>query len=785
MILLGVWWAAASTATLLATGYEAKLVCVNVQFFAVCLIPVSLVAMALDYTGRRSWTSGWRLGALCALPVTTIVLVWTDGHHHLFRTQSWLDESGPYAVLRQSWGPWFWVHSTYSYVLLAVAIGLLIAAMVTVPSLYRRQPLALLVGLVVPLAANLYFMLGGSAAPPNDFTPAVFSVAGIVIAWGLLRFRLFHLVPIARHALVEDLQDGVLVLDQHDRVVDLNRAAQALIGRTATHVLGRPLKECWAAWSQVSAPYSAGANQAELRLGDGGSWRHYEVKWSPLTRRDQVVGRTVVLRDVTERVLLEESLRGQALTDSLTGLPNRMLFMSRLGDAIHQARRQEKDLFAVMVLDIDRFKLINDSVGHLAGDVLLQSVATKLKRCVREADTVARMGGDEFIILLHGITGARDLLPVLERIKEELGMPVYFRQQEMTAGSSVGVVIWNPSYEDPEDLIRAADTAMYQAKEAGRGCHRIFDEDMHRAVLNTLKDETDLRAAIRERSFSLAYQPVVDLKTGALRSLEALLRWHHPERGTVLPRDFIATAENSGLIVPMGEIALDEVCSQISRWQAPGHAACDLPVSVNVSPRQLTEPDFLTAVLSRLGEWRIPSDRLILEMTENALVRDPAKARLVMRKLRGIGVRLSLDDFGAGWSSLQHLTTFPVQELKIDTGFISRISAHNADLAIVRSLTALAHTLGLQVIAEGLEHCEQWNLLEEAGCDGAQGYYIGAPMEPEALVEFLEDLDRGSCVLPKVHQPRGGMPLAAQDVERQDVGSAVWLRATPLCGEQP
>ncbi|MBN1319649.1 MAG: EAL domain-containing protein, partial [Thermoleophilia bacterium] len=377
-----------------------------------------------------------------------------------------------------------------------------------------------------------------------------------------------------------------------------------------------------------------------------------------------------------------------------------------------------------------------------------------------------------------------DLLPIIQRMKEELRMPVYFRQQEMIAGSSIGVVIWNPSYEDPDDLIRAADTAMYQAKETGRGCHCIFDESMHTQILRAVKNEADLRAAIRERSFSMAYQPVVELRTGALISLEALLRWHHPERGTLLPQEFLSIAESSGLIVPVGEIALDEVCSQISRWQAPGHPAADLPVSVNISPRQLLEPDFLKSVLGRLGQWRIPSDSLILEITENALIANPSAAKLMMRKLRGIGLELYLDDFGAGWSSLRHLTTLPVQGFKIDTGFISELSENSADLAVVRSLTTLAHSLGMKVVAEGLERCDQWCLLEETGCDDAQGFYIAAPLEPDALAEFLEDLEHGSCMLPRVERAVRKSPSTVDEPRPvRNAAPVSRLARTPLCTE--
>ncbi len=755
VIVLGFWWAYTNAIESLVPSLEVKLFWANLGYVSITLLPVAWLTMAADYAGHREWMTARRSALFCVMPLLTNVLLWTDPYHHLMRTAAWLDAAGTYPVIGRTWGPWFWIHAAYSYALFAIALTLLAITIFSVSSWYRRKPIAVLIGSVMPLAANLLDTLVPSSTPADDLTPAVFGLAALVLAWGLFRLRIFDVIPAARHALVENMQDGVLVLDHSGQVVDLNKSAQRLIGRPTSQIVGRPLAESWEPWEQIAAPYEAGADHAQVRLGEPENRRNFEVKWSPLVRRKQVIARVVVLTDVTARVLLEESLRDQALTDGLTGLPNRALFMSKLNDAIHRARRHETELFSVMVLDIDHFKLINDRLGHLAGDILLQGVATKLRRCIRETDVVARMGGDEFILLISEISNQRDLIPVLNRIWEELRAPVYFRQQEMVAAASVGVVIWHSTYRDADDMVRAADTAMYQAKQDGRGCHRIFDEEMHKAVLQTLHDENELRAAIRERAFSLTYQPIVDLKTGAVRSLEALLRWQHPEQGTVFPRDFLTVAENSGLILPLGSMTMDEVCAQLSRWQSPRQPIAGLPVSVNISPRQLTEPDFVASVLGRLTDWRIPSDRLMLEITEDALIRDPPKARQAMRKLKGLGIRLCLDDFGAGGSSLRHLLAFPVQELKIDPSFVSGIAEVSKDLEVVRSLVALAHTLGLEVTAEGVERAEQWTLLKEAGCDRAQGYYIGSPMEPHVLIDFLEDLEPDDKVASNaVPQPR-------------------------------
>ncbi len=730
-------WALSLAAELVASTLAGKLILSNLQFVAIALLPVGTLAMAFDYSGRRARLTRRNVVLACALPIATVAITWTDSYHHLMRSSVWIRSEGAIATVGGKWGVWFWVHSAYSYLLLLGAAVLLAGVVRASPRLYRRQPTAILVGVCIPVVSHALHALTPGIMPGWDFTPVAVIIAELAIGWGLIGTRLFSLVPVARHALVENLSDGVLVLDRADRVIDVNESARRLIGLPAAGMLNRPLAESWPMWAERVAERIAEGDHVDLHVSLEGELHHYEVKWAPLQRRAMVMGRLVVIRDVTQRVLMENSLREQALTDSLTGLPNRILFMARLDEAVMQARREPDRLFAVMILDLDRFKLINDSVGHLAGDVLLKSVAAKLQHCIRDTDTVARMGGDEFMILLRSISSIRDLLPILERIQQDLRFPVHFRQQEMSARCSVGVVLWSPNYDDAEDLLRAADTAMYQAKEAGRDCYRVFDEKMHESVARTLRAETDLRVAIRNRSFSMSYQPIADLKTGRVHSLEALLRWQHPARGTVLPKDFIGIAEGAGLMVELGDLALTEVCSQISRWQSSGSPASGLHVSLNISPRQLTEPDFVGAVLSRLAEWTVSSESLTFEITETALSRDPRASGEAMRELRATGIGLALDNFGSGTSSLQHLTSFPVGEVKIDRSFISRIAPSNTEFEIVRSLIALSHTLGLRVTGEGVEHGEQWRLLRELRCDDAQGYYVGIPMDADELSEYL------------------------------------------------
>ena len=732
-------WTIESALELVSADLSTKLLWADLQYLSIAFLPVACLAMAVDYTGNGAWLTRRNLSGLCLIPLITVGLTWTNVHHHLMRASVWLDTSAGHPVIGRTFGPWFWVHSAYSYLLLFAALAFLVHALLSRPPLYRKQPAFLLAGLAVPVLWNLFYLLTAGLLPTFDYTPAVFAIGELIVAWGLFRFRVFSLVLVARDTLLENMSDGLLVLDGSDTVADLNEAARALINRSADHILGKPIAESWPAWNQLAEPYRAGAGQAPLSIGNDGDRRDYEVKISELRGRANFLGRLLVIHDVTERSVLEETLRQQALTDGLTGLANRTLFMNKLVDAVHVARRHPNKLFAAIILDLDRFKLINDTVGHPAGDAVLENVAIRLKRCVREVDTVGRLGGDEFMILLEDINSTRDVIMVLERIQDEMRAPVYVRQQQMSTSASIGVVIWDASYRDPEDLLHAADAAMYQAKEAGGACYRIFDERMHLSLLEALHAESELRTALEQRDFGLEYQPVIDVKTGNVASLEALVRWQHPSRGMVAPHAFIGIAENSGLIVPLGEMILDQVCSQLSQWRSRVSPAFGLPVSLNVSPRQLTDTDFVGAVLTRMADWRLSPGALIFEITETALSRDPVRARTAIKELCGLGMHVCLDDFGTGPSSLQHLTNFPGQQVKLDCMLIAKIATGTTELAVVKSITDLAHALGLLVTAEGVESLRQWELLEDAGCDHIQGYYCGEPMSPPVLLGYLAD----------------------------------------------
>ncbi|HJZ11538.1 MAG TPA: EAL domain-containing protein, partial [Acidobacteriota bacterium] len=407
-----------------------------------------------------------------------------------------------------------------------------------------------------------------------------------------------------------------------------------------------------------------------------------------------------------------------------TGLANRALFMDLLARAIGRARRRADYVFAVLFLDLDRFKIINDSLGHMIGDQLLVEIARRLESCVRPGDTVARLGGDEFTILVEDITDVTDAIHVAERIQHVLRKPFNLGGQEIFTSASLGIAMSAPNYDRPEEILRDADTAMYRAKTLGKSRHQVFDTGMHARAVALLHLETDLRRALERHEFRVHYQPTVSLKTGKLTGFEALLRWQHPERGLVLPAEFIPNAEETGLIIPIGQWVLREACRQMRQWQS--ESQIDLTISVNLSGRQFNQHDLVQKISDVLEETELSPYHLILEITESMLMENPESARAMLAELKMLNVDLHIDDFGTGYSSLSYLHHFPIDSLKIDRSFVSRMGS---DLEIIKSIVNLAHNLRMRVIAEGVETQQQCDQLRALHCEAAQGFLFSKPVD--------------------------------------------------------
>jgi diguanylate cyclase (GGDEF)-like protein/PAS domain S-box-containing protein len=480
--------------------------------------------------------------------------------------------------------------------------------------------------------------------------------------------------------------------------------------------------------------------ECTLRHRDG-SLRQFEILHTNLLDDEHVRGIVLNARDISERKAFEEQLAHQAFHDPVTNLPNRALFVERVRHAIGRARREEREL-GVIFLDIDDFKTINDSLGHGAGDAALVDVAKRLSASIRSSDTAARFGGDEFVVLLEDLSDAQTAVEVAERILEDLRKPLIVAGKELVVRGSIGIsILERSSSEGADELIRDADAAMYIAKRDGKGGYRMFEAEMHAGVLARLELRADLQRALENGQFELHYQPIVRLADGHVAGMEALLRWHHPERGLVVPGDFIPFAEETGLIVPIGRWVLREACLQavaVQRLWLDAGSDGNLYMCVNLSVKQLQHSDVIADVRDALEESGLEPSLLTLEITESMLIDDPDIAVVKLKELRALGVRVAMDDFGTGYSSLSYLSRFPVDVIKMDRSFLWPEATREA-VDLSSAVVALGSSLALEVVAEGIELDEQLSRLRDLGCELGQGFHFAHPMESGHLADYLVD----------------------------------------------
>jgi diguanylate cyclase (GGDEF)-like protein/PAS domain S-box-containing protein len=477
-----------------------------------------------------------------------------------------------------------------------------------------------------------------------------------------------------------------------------------------------------------------------------GTWRILESTASPIQNDKGELERLVIVnRDITERKRAEEMLAHSALHDGLTGLPNRVLFVDRLQHALVRSRRHSDYKFAVLFVDVDEFKVVNDSLGHSAGDELLVQIAKRMTACFRESDAIARLGtaesfarlgGDEFTVLLEDVFQPSDAILVGQRIQEKLAIPFQIGGQELVIAASIGVALSSASYERAEDLLRDAEIAMYRAKRAGKARAEVFDPAMHSSAVRRLKMETDLRRAVENGELTVYYQPIVSLLTGRIAGFEALSRWKRAD-GFVPPVEFIPVADESGLIIPINRLLLIESCQQLRTWQQ--EFACDPPLtmSMNIAPKQFSQPELAHELGAAIKQTGVDPGTVNLEIMETIAMGDADRALKVLSDLKALGVRLSIDDFGTGYSSLSRLPRFPVDSLKIDRVFISSMITDHDSHEIVRLIIMLAHSLGLKVVAEGTETEDQIKELRRLDCELAQGYLFSPPVDAKAASELL------------------------------------------------
>ena len=445
---------------------------------------------------------------------------------------------------------------------------------------------------------------------------------------------------------------------------------------------------------------------------------------------------TRVIRYTLERKKAESEIWKLAYYDTLTGLPNRILFYDRLKQYLGHAEREQRNL-AILYLDLDHFKVVNDSLGHANGDLLLQEVSRRLDKTVRMSDTVARLGGDEFVIALQSVTRSEDLIKVASTILNILREPICIDRHEIVTSCSIGIAIYPEDGDSADELMKHSDIAMYQAKEHGRNTYQFFSLEMNRRAFDRQLHENQLRKALQRNELFLLYQPQIDASTGEIAGFEALVRWDHPERGIITPSDFICLAEETGLILPIGEWVLRTACAQNRAWQQEG--LCPVRMAVNISGRQFKHASIVDFVRQVLLDTGLEPDYLELELTESTIMTEPSTVVPILRSLKGLGVHLSIDDFGTGYSSLSCLKHFPIDRLKIDQSFVSDIDRNPDDAAIAEAIISMARSLRIEIVAEGVENARQLAFLRSRNCCMMQGYYFSEPLPAEACTRLLAD----------------------------------------------
>jgi diguanylate cyclase (GGDEF)-like protein/PAS domain S-box-containing protein len=543
-------------------------------------------------------------------------------------------------------------------------------------------------------------------------------------------------------SLVQNSSDTTLVLGPAGVIVYASPATRSLLGREPGELLGRRASDLVHPDDRARVEpqlgellrAAAAIDPLQFRiLNRDGSWRHAEAVITDMRDRPSVGGYVVNVRDITDRKEAEEKLAHQALHDPLTGLPNRLLLVDRLRNAIARGLRHDGPPPVVMFLDLDRFKLVNDSLGHGAGDELLMGVADRLRAVVRTTDTLSRFGGDEFVILCEGMASQDAVMALAERAMTAIDEPFVINGERFHIAVSIGVAFVDDDGPSPEELLGDADYAMYLAKaRSGQGRVQLFDQATRAVARQRVHTETALARALERDELVVFYQPIVETASRRWVGMEALLRWQHPTRGLLAPAAFLDVAEQTGLIVPIGTWVLSEACAQVQRWNSTLPASEHLAVSVNLSGRQLTEPDLAHTIAGSLQAAGVDPHalRLVLEVTETLLPADEDEARRRLIELHELGIQLAIDDFGTGYSSLRYVRDLPISTIKIDRSFISGLGQSDHDEAIVNAVTQLARTLGLRVVAEGVETEAQFDYLSRVGCDYSQGYLFGRPEPP-------------------------------------------------------
>jgi diguanylate cyclase (GGDEF)-like protein len=718
----------------------------RVSWIGIVALPLCWLLFSVDFTG--SWASIRSARALALLASPAIALI-------ALLLANWFEPVGamvPAAIEPQPM--LLALARLYGWLLFALGMALLVRRYARSASVYRAQCGALILAGSIPAATNLLHLVGFDPLGGVDPTLFSFNAAALVLGWGLFSYRLFDVTPIAYETVFNAIGDGVVVTDAHGRVTSVNPIALESLGRGLDEVLGKKIDELYSAWPQVEPPTPipalrnrsatsaldpmAGGGFApeliELNVRHAGRDRDVEMRAFPVYDGERrLYGRVYISQDVTDRNAYQRRIEEMAYRDFLTKLPNRRALYADAERAIAFARRRKQDA-ALLFFDLDRFKDVNDALGHPAGDLLLQYVATRLQTAARKEDTLARLGGDEFALLLYDCdaAGAR---AAAERLIRSLREPAFeVRRTRLNLDASVGIATYTGGDKTVEELIAQADVALYRAKQGPDRIH-VYHAIQEPALDGRVRPEDEFLEAMRLRQLVFKYQPIVDLATGNVHAVEALVRWEHPTRGLTHPSTFLAMVEERDLALELDRYALTHAMAEVSN--------SPYDVCINLSARSVLDRQLVEIVAGALRSSGLPPRRLILEITERALA-VPELTRPVLFELRKLGVRIAADDFGTGYSALAYLRHFPLSMLKLDRFLVAGIGRRVEDEAIIRAVIMIARTMGLLVIGEGVETREQMRWLDSQGCSAAQGFHLARPERWETFLAWAESRSEGA-----------------------------------------
>jgi diguanylate cyclase (GGDEF)-like protein/PAS domain S-box-containing protein len=552
-------------------------------------------------------------------------------------------------------------------------------------------------------------------------------------------------------AAVSNMQIGVTVTNPEGKIIYTNQADAEMHGYSTEELIGMDARifSPQTNWKPMFQPVRKRFKRESINIRkDGTTFPVYLMSDVVTNNRGEIIAKITTCEDISDRKRNEETIRNLAFYDSLTGLPNRSLFIDRMLQELAKAKRQ-RQMMAVIFIDLDRFKVINDTLGHATGDLLLQAVAKQLKESIREGDTVSRLGGDEFLLLFPDITQVKDVSVIAEKIVHKFSEAFMVNDKELYISASLGISIFPDNSDSTETLIKHADTAMYYAKQQGRNNYQFYSQKIDAYTTKKLEIEANLRKAIANNELMLYYQPQVNLIDGKIIGAEALLRWQSIDHGFISPAEFIPIAEETGLIQPIGEWIFRTVCRQIKQWQDAGLQK--IRISVNVSMNQFRQNNFIEILIGILKEMDIQPDCIELEITESAIMHDTGLTTTMLNELRSLGIKIAIDDFGTGYSSLSYLKYLPISRLKLDQSFVHSLGINPNDEAISQAIIAMAHSLSLHVVAEGVENADQLTLLKTYSCDEVQGFLFSKALVADDFIKFVNSYHNKSIINDKVY----------------------------------